>query len=76
MTDTKAAIAYIDTIKTAKHRNYAERLFTYYRDYGTPRQSAWPMAFAAQLPSSTERRIANAIRHYMVGDCTLKGILL
>ncbi len=69
--DINAAVAYLNTIKNRQYRRYAERLFAYYRDYGTTRATTYPMGDG--LPASTITRIANTVRHYMVGDCDIKG---
>lgn len=71
--NVKAALSYVDRIKKTRDRNYALRLFRYYRDYGTSEPSPWPHAQAADMPHSTVTRINNMIRAYMVGDCDTKG---
>lgn len=71
--NTNKALSYIDRLKNTKQRDYALRLFRYYRDYGTRNPSPWPHIQAASLPDSTVTRINNHVRHHMVGDCDTKG---
>ena len=73
MTNTTGALAYIETIKNRSQRNYALGLYNYYRTYGTERAMGWPHNHEGALPASTAIRISNAIRHFMVGDCNIKG---
>ena len=68
-----AALTHIKGIKSSTHRHYAFQVFAYYRDYGKSQCSAWPHALAAHLPESTVTRINAAVRHYMVGDCDIRG---
>jgi hypothetical protein len=67
------ALSYVDRIKNTKQRDYALRIFRYYRDFGTNAPSSWPHNQGASLPESTVNRINSAIRHYMIGDCDIKG---
>lgn len=73
MTNPTGALTYINTIKNRGQRAYALGLYNYYRTHGTDRAMGWPHNHEAALPASTSTRIANAIRHYMVGDCNIKG---
>jgi hypothetical protein len=70
--DIKSAIAFCHSINRRNDRAYAERLLAYYRDYGTPRASAWPFHLTPKSDAARVR-IDNAIRHYMVGDCDIRG---
>lgn len=74
--DIAGALAYMATIRNRKHLAYAKGVFAYYRDYDTPRQQGWPFSVERDLPRSTVARIASAIRHYMVGDCDIRGVAI
>lgn len=75
-TNITGALAYIAAIKVTHTRAYAERVFAYYRDYGTPRQTAGPRAENHGVSPKANTRIWNAMRHFMVGDCNINGVLL
>jgi hypothetical protein len=65
-----AAVEYVEAQRGAAKR-YARAVLSYYRDYGTARQSGWPFWADSLLPQSTRNRIAQAIRHRMVGDVAM-----
>lgn len=74
----QGATDYANSLTYRMAREYAHALIGYYRYYGTPQHIhwPWPTRYETRLATATGFKVSNTVRHYMVGDCDLKGRLL